>query len=201
VRVAIYARVSTKDKGQDVDNQIRQLEDFCRQRGWVVIDNYVDHETGSTGDRVHFVQLMLDAKRRKFDLVLFWALDRFTRQGALETLQHLQLLTSYGVDYQSFTEQYIDSCGVFRDVVIAIIATIAKQERIRISERTKAGVERARENGAKIGRPAVAADTARIHTLRAQGWSLRAIALELNLSLGTVCRQLKMPFQNGEEKS
>src|SRR5947208_12125755 len=96
-----------------------------------------------------------DASRRKFDVLLFWSLDRFSREGVLETLQHLQRLTSYGVGWKSFTEQYLDSCGVFRDAVLSILATIAKQERIRLSERTVAGLERARKAGRIGGRPRV----------------------------------------------
>jgi DNA invertase Pin-like site-specific DNA recombinase len=72
-------------------------------------------------------------------LVLFWSLDRFSREGVLETLQHLQKLTAYGVGWKSFTEQYLDSCGVFRHAVLSILATIAKQQRNRLSERTIAG--------------------------------------------------------------
>ena len=79
--------------------------------------------------------MMADAAQRQFDVVLFWALDRFTREGALETLQHLNWLGSYGVGFRSFTEPYLDSCGIFKDAVIAILGTIAKQERVRISER------------------------------------------------------------------
>src|SRR5262245_56344429 len=77
------------------------------------------------------------ASRREFDLVLFWSLDRFSREGVLETLQYLRTLTSYGVGWKSFTEQYLDSCGIFRDAVLSILATIAKQERIRLSERNR----------------------------------------------------------------
>src|SRR5262245_53864036 len=72
------------------------------------------------------------ASRHEFDLALFWSLDRFSREGVLETLQYLRTLTSYGVGWKSFTEQYLDSCGIFRDAVLSILATIAKQERIRL---------------------------------------------------------------------
>ena len=76
-------------------------------------------------------------------MVLFWALDRFSREGTLATLQHLQKLSRYGVDWRSYQESYLDSCGPFKDVVISLMATLAKQERLRISERTKAGLQRA----------------------------------------------------------
>jgi len=129
-----------------------------------------------------------DAAQRRFDLVLFWALDRLSREGVLETLQHLNRLTSYGVGFRSFTEPYFDSCGVFKDAVIAIIATVAKQERIRMSERMRAGLARARAEGKRLGRPAKAVDAARIAALRAQGLGYKRIARQLRLSARTVRR-------------
>src|SRR5215469_3544088 len=127
-RIAIYARVSTKDKGQDPENQLRQLGEFTQAQAWTVVNEYVDHVSGKTSDRAHFKKLFQDASRRQFDLVLFWSLDRFSREGALATLKHLELLASYGVDYKSYSEQYLDSCGLFKDAVLSIIATVAKQE-------------------------------------------------------------------------
>ena len=125
-RVAIYARVSTKDKGQEVENQLRQLREFSSSQGWAVYREFVDHETGSTDDRTAFQAMFKGASQCKFDVLLFWALDRLSREGVLETLQHLNRLTSYGVGYRSFTEQYFDSCGIFKDAVIAIIVTVAR---------------------------------------------------------------------------
>jgi DNA invertase Pin-like site-specific DNA recombinase len=87
------------------------------------------------------------ASRREFDCLLFWSLDRLSREGTVETLNHLQRLTGYGVNYRSFTEQYLDSTGVFKEAVIGILAAVAKQERVRLSERTIAGLERARAQG------------------------------------------------------
>lgn len=128
------------------------------------------------------------ASQRKFDLLLFWALDRLSREGVLETLQHLNRLTSYGIGYRSFAEQYFDSCGIFKDAVIAIMATLAKQERIRMSERTKAGLAQARRNGRQIGRPRLTVQSSEIARLRASGLSLRAIGRELGISEGSVRR-------------
>jgi DNA invertase Pin-like site-specific DNA recombinase len=88
-------------------------------------------------------------------LVVFWALDRFSREGVLPTLNHLQRLDSWGVAWRSYTEQYIDSTGIFKEAVIAIMATIAKQENLRRSERILAGLARAKRNGSKLGRPRV----------------------------------------------
>src|SRR4051794_23514088 len=138
--VAIYGRVSTKDKGQETENQLRQLREFCSKQGWTVVNEYVDRASGKHGEREQFQEMFAAASRREFDIVLFWALDRFSREGVFSTLQYLQRLTACGVGYRSFTEQYLDSCGLFKDAVISILATIAKQERIRLSERTIAGL-------------------------------------------------------------
>jgi len=136
MKIAIYARVSTKDKGQDTENQLVQLREFAAKQDWQIVREFVDRETGSKSDRGELQAMFEAASQRKFDLLLFWALDRLSREGVLETLQHLNRLTSYGVGFRSFAEQYFDSCGIFKDAVISILATIAKQERIRLSERT-----------------------------------------------------------------
>jgi DNA invertase Pin-like site-specific DNA recombinase len=184
MKIAIYARVST-DK-QDTLNQVLQLREYADKQGWQIHREYVDYESGSKSDRVEFREMFSDASRRRFDLVLFWALDRLSREGVLETLQHLNRLTSYGIGYKSFTEQYFDSCGVFKDAVIAIMATVAKQERVKRSERTRAGLARVRAAGRVLGRPKLTVTHAEIVRLRAQGLSLRAVGRSLGISEGSV---------------
>lgn len=190
-RIVLYARVSTRDKGQDTRNQLHQLREFAAKQDWEIVHEYIDHVSGKTGDRPQFKAMMKAASMREFDLVLFWSLDRLSREGVLQTLTYLQTLTSYGVGWKSFTEQYLDSCGVFKDAVLSILATIAKQERIRLSERTIAGLERARKAGAAIGRPRVITDRAKVKALRAAGKSLPAIAKQMDLSITTVARICK----------
>jgi DNA invertase Pin-like site-specific DNA recombinase len=151
----------------------------------------VDKATAKHSDREQFQKLFQDAAQRKFDLVLFWSLDRFSREGVLETLHHLERLAAAGVGYRSFTEQYLDSCGIFKDAVLAILAVIAKQERIRLSERTVAGLQRARKQGRIGGRPALVVDRGIIARLDGQGWSVRKIAAEMGISAASVCRILK----------
>jgi len=154
---------------------------------------WTDRESGSTADRTNFQAMFRAASQRKFDVLLFWSIDRLSREGVLETLQHLNRLTSYGVNYRSFTEQYFDSCGIFKDAVISILATIAKQERIRISERVRAGMRNARAMGRRIGRPAQVPLTGQLREEIAEAYqqgegSLKAIAMRLGTSLGTVQR-------------
>ena len=183
MKIAIYARVSTKDKGQETENQLVQLREFAAKHGWTIFREYVDRETGSKSEREEFQAMFADASKRRFDLLLFWSLDRLSREGVFETLQHLNRFTSYGVGYRSFTEQYFDSCGIFKDAVISILATVAKQERVRLSERTKAGLAIARARGKTLGRPkTVKIHSSEIARLRARGISGRAIARELGIS-------------------
>ena len=190
---ALYARVSTRDKGQDSENQLVQLREFASRQGWAIVAEYVDRATGKHSAREQFRQLFRDASQHRFEMVLFWSLDRFSREGVLETLNHLQRLTSYDVGYRSFTEQYLDSCGVFKDAVLSILATVAKQERIRISERVTAGMARAKGAGAVLGRPHVVTDRSRVRQLREAGQSFPAIAREMDLSVSTVARICKGP--------
>ena len=181
-RVVLYGRVSTRDKGQDVENQLVQLRDFCQRQGWNVTAEYVDRASAKTSKRPQFQAMLAAASRREYDLVLFWSLDRFSREGVLETLQHLQQLSGHGVEWRSFTEQYLDSCGMFKDAVLSILATIAKQERLRLSERTIAGLQRARRQGKRLGRRPVKIDSARVTELRDAGHSFTEIAKALRVS-------------------
>ncbi len=189
MQVAIYARVSTGQ--QDTENQLNQLRSFAASQGWSVKREYVDAASGKTGDREQFKSLFKAASRREFELVLFWSLDRFSREGVLATLTHLQNLTHYDVGYRSFTEQYLDSCGAFRDAVISILAVIAKQERVRLSERTIAGLQRARAHGRIGGRPRAVCDPSEIARLTTDGKALVEIARMLRVSKSTVYRILR----------
>jgi len=187
MKIAIYGRVST-DK-QDNENQLLQLREFAKKQNWTIFSEYVDTESGSTSARPEFQRMLKDASQRKFDLVLFWSLDRLSREGVLPTLKHLETLTSYGIGWRSFTEQFFDSCGVFKDAIISIMATLAKQERVKRAERTKAGLARVRAAGRVLGRPKVIqAQPADIARLRAAGHSYRHIGRQLGISLGSVQR-------------
>jgi len=197
MRAALYTRVSTRDKGQDTANQLHQLQDYCHAQGWTIVCEYEDHDSGGKASRAQFQQMLRDAAQRRFDVILFWALDRFSREGALATLQHLDWLSQHAVAFRSFTEPYLDSFGIFKDAVIAILGTIAKQEQVRISERVRAGLERARLEGTKsgksIGRPRAVFARSRVLELRSQGLSWREIAKRSGVSVATVRRACQGP--------
>src|SRR2546428_9798296 len=132
MKVAIYTRVSGKSNRQDAANQSLQLVEYCQRQGWDYIE-YTDRMTGTRADRAEFQRMFEDARLKRFDLVLFWALDRFSREGTLKTLEYLQRLDSYAVAWKSFTERYLDSTGLVRDAVVALLATIVKQGQSRPS--------------------------------------------------------------------
>jgi DNA invertase Pin-like site-specific DNA recombinase len=195
MRTAIYARVSTKDGRQDTENQLRQLRAFAETQGWTVVHEYVDRASGKRGDREQFQKMFTAASKREFDCLLFWSLDRLSREGNVQTLNHLERLTGYGVNYRSFTEQFLDSTGMFKEAVIGILAAVAKQERVRLSEHTIAGLQRAKAQGRVGGRPkaedAEPKLVAKIGRLRSQGRSIRASADEVEKSPNTVLRLLR----------
>ncbi|HET9409788.1 MAG TPA: recombinase family protein [Candidatus Sulfotelmatobacter sp.] len=140
-------------EGQDPLNQLLQLREFARQQGWIVVAEYSDELSAKNGKRPGFQAMWQAAERHSFDCVLFWSLDRLTREGTLATLNYLQRLKDHGIAFKSYTEQYIDSLGIFSDAIIGILGAIAAQERVRLSERTKAGLERVRRQGRRLGRP------------------------------------------------
>lgn len=189
MQVALYARVSIKDKGQSVDNQLPNLRAYAQVCGYTIYKEYTEEESGGTANRGKFKQLFADAHKHRFDMVLFWSLDRFSREGALPTLQHLNLLESYGVGYKSYTEQYLDSTGIFKEAVVSILAIVAKQERVRLSERTKAGLARAKIKGMKHGKPGKSQDQIeQIRRLKGGGISKYAIGKALKISATTMAK-------------
>lgn len=191
---ALYARVSTRDKGQTIENQLRELRAFAERLGYHIYQEYCDQESGGTAERPHFQRLFLDAHQRRFDVVLFWSLDRFSREGVTETLNHLQRITAAGVQFKSFTEQYLDSTGMFREAIIGFLAAIAKQERVRFSERIKAG--QARSSKAP-GRPALVDEVVvELRRLRGQGLSFKKIQALTGVPVATMHKYLvEVPTQ------
>jgi len=151
MKVGIYARVST-DK-QELENQLLQLREYCKKLEYSIYQEYTDIISGKETKRTGFDNLFKDAHKRKFDLVLFWDISRFSRAGTLYTLQKLKELDNLNIKWHSYNDSFISSMGQFKDVVLSILSTVARIEREKISERTKAGLERAKQYGKFAGRP------------------------------------------------
>ena len=197
MRVAIYARVSTDDKGQDPENQLRELRAWCINSGHMISREYVEHDNGRKGadKRKQFAALFNDAAKRKFDCVLFWALDRFSREGMAQTIAHLQRLVSYGVAFHSYTEPHLATDNeLVRNILLALLSSLAKLEAQKISERTKAGMARAKANGIKIGRPKLGVEIRQKIAQRAKkGETPYAIAKALGIDRHTAAKYAQLP--------
>src|SRR5947208_3474894 len=154
-RVAVYARVSTANHGQDPELQLRETREYAASRGWVIAKEYTDVASGSKDSRPALNELMADARRRKFDAVVVWKLDRFGR-SLRHLVNALAELESNGVAFVSLRDN-LDLSTPSGRLMFQIIGAMAEFERALIQERVKAGLCHARSKG-KIGRPRVAVD-------------------------------------------
>lgn len=152
MRVCIYSRVS--GVGQSTQNQTMVLTDWASQRGYEVVKIYTEEESAwKAGHQRQLAQLKADAARRRFDVVLVWALDRLSREGALAILSLVNTLQTYGVRIISYQEGWSEAPGELAEVLYSIAGWVARMESQRRSERTKAGLARVKAQGKRLGRP------------------------------------------------
>ncbi len=184
-RVAIYARVSTLD--QSTGSQLLDLRKYVSARGWQIYREFVDEGISGTKDsRPALDQLMDDAKKRRFDIVLVWRFDRFAR-STRHLINALEDFKNLSIDFVSYQEN-IDTSSPLGSAIFTIISAVAQLERDIIASRVRAGLRRARENGKKLGRPRVAVDATRIALLRSQGRSWAEISELMEIGKGTAQR-------------
>jgi len=188
-RVAIYVRVSTKD--QSVGMQLNDLERYSKERGLNIFKVYEDNGVSGTKEtRPALGQLMDDARKRKFDIVLVWRFDRFAR-STKHLVNALYEFRNLGIDFISYQEN-IDTSSPLGEAIFTIISAMSKLERDIIAERVKGGLRKARANGITLGRPNSVIDMDKLIKYKEQGMSIREIAKELGLSRGKVERTLKL---------
>src|ERR1022692_4962296 len=183
MRVAIYARVSTKD--QSCALQVRDLKAYCAARKFTIFREYIDEgESGAKNSRPELNNLMADARKRKFDTILVWRFDRFAR-STKHLLLALEEFRSLGIQFISYQEN-IDTTSPLGQALFTIVSAVAQLERDLIRERVNAGIRNARACGKQLGRPRVKANLEEILRLRSQGASIRQIADRLGIGYGTV---------------
>jgi DNA invertase Pin-like site-specific DNA recombinase len=201
MKVAIYARVSTSNNGQDPTMQTRELQEYCDRRGWTVAGEYVDVGISGTKERrPELDRLMADAHRRRFDAVVVWKFDRFARSVS-HLLLALETFKAQGIEFVSFSEQ-LDTSTPAGKLVFTVLGAVAELERSLIVERVKAGLRNARAKGKTLGRPTKLVDRRQIAELRAQGRSWRKIARRLGISARTARRAgQNPPAQNAPLRS
>jgi DNA invertase Pin-like site-specific DNA recombinase len=189
-RVAVYARISTKNNGQDPETQLLAIREFAGHRGFVVIGEYVDVGISGLKDRrPELDRLMVDARHRRFDAILVARFDRFARSTrhlvlALEEFQAL------GIDFISLNES-VDTSTPMGKMIFTVIGAVAELERSLIRERVVMGLNRARKQGTQLGRPRVYVNADRVAELRAQKRSWAEIAATLRISRGAAQRAAK----------
>jgi DNA invertase Pin-like site-specific DNA recombinase len=189
MRVGVYGRVSTADKGQDPEMQLRELREYCERRGWEIGGEFVDiGVSGSKNSRPQLNKLMAGAKQRKFDAVLVWKLDRFGR-----SLKHLVSalgeFEALGIAFISLRDSF-DLTTPSGRLMFNMVASFAEFERDIIRERVKAGIAHRRAKGLRVGRKPVIVDPARLQALRSEGRTIREIAAALGVSRSLVHKTL-----------
>ncbi len=187
-RVGLYMRVSTKE--QSCEMQLSDLERYSKERGFKIFKVYKDNGVSGTKDtRLGLGQLMDDAKKKKFDIVLVWRFDRFAR-STKHLVSALYEFRNLNIDFISYQEN-IDTSSPLGEAIFTIISAMAKLERDIIAERVKGGLRKAKANGKCLGRPKSEVDTDKIVEYRKQKKSIRQIASEMNLSNNLVFRTLQ----------
>ena len=186
-RAALYMRVSSLD--QHPETQLFDLRQMASQRGYEIVQEYTDRISGAKAKRPGLDQMMVDARRGKFDVVLVWASDRIAR-SVRHFLEVLDELNRFNIEFVSFREQ-IDTGGPLGRAIVVIIGAIAELERSLIVERVRAGMRRARLEGTHVGRNPLTLDNEAIRQERCQGRSLRQIAKGHCISTATVQRVLR----------
>jgi DNA invertase Pin-like site-specific DNA recombinase len=187
-RAALYVRVSSLD--QHPETQLHDLRQFAAQRGFQIVQEYVDHGfCGTRARRPELDQMMEDARRHKFDVLMVWACDRLAR-STKHLLQTLDELSGFGIQFLSQREA-IDTEGPLGRAIIVIVSAMAELERCIIIERVKAGMRRARLEGRRIGRQPLQVNRAALLRDRERGLSLNQLAKTHGISKASVCRVLR----------
>ena len=183
-QVAIYARVSTLDKGQDPETQLLALRAYAARRGFMPAGEYVDYASGTRDDRPQYQALLAAARKRHIDVVLVWRYDRFAR-STQALVQALKEFHSLGVDFISYQEN-IDTTTPQGEMIFTVLASLAQFESALMSDRVKAGMARARAQGKRISRaPIPRGVQVRIADLYRQEVSIHQISRKLGIGYGT----------------
>lgn len=184
---ALYMRVSTGD--QSAQNQLPELQAYAKMKGWTIAGVYTDEGiSGKARSRPAFDSMMRDARKRKFDVLVCWKLDRVGRSVS-HLYQTVEELRGLGIEFAA-TTQGVDTSTSTGKMIFGMLAVIAEFELDLISERTKIGVQVARTNGKTLGRPVTFIDAEKLTGMRARGLSKRRMARELNVPLTTLRRRL-----------
>ena len=208
MEVAIYGRVSTSDKDQNLETQLLPLREFAEKQGWTIYREYCDQVSATDlPHRFAWQQLMKDASRKKFDLLLLWRMDRAFR-SVIDAANTLERFKGWKVGLRSYSEPWLDTTSPFGEALYYITVAYAQLERGILRERDKAVMERARKQGIPIGRPKVTDKRGFkrrfgvvLEALQGEKISRGQAARELGIGYATLKRLLDSGYPNIEEET
>lgn len=192
----LWLRTSTDNRGQDPKLQRADLEHVCQQRDWNIVKVYeVEESAFGKKPREQFQTMLEDARKGKFQVLVVWSMDRFSREGEWSVSRIMASLQDWHVTFYSYNEPFLDTSGPFAGFLIPLFAWLARQESLRKGRAVKLGMEKAKAKGAHIGRPKVTSRkgfeqnyTGILEKLEAGDISRRQAARELKIGYATLKR-------------
>ncbi len=203
-QTALYLRVSTRE--QTTENQERELRAWADRLGLKIVRVYADTASGARGDRAALAAVLAGAHRRDFDVLLIWSLDRLSREGIGSMTRYMDQLRAAGIQVMSHQETWVDTASPVWDLLVAVFAWVAQQERQRIGERVRAGQARARAQGIHLGRRPRVVDLEELRQRRVAGQGWRRIARAMKAPTSTLrrkweeCQKSSSALRHGESR-
>jgi DNA invertase Pin-like site-specific DNA recombinase len=209
MKVALYSRVSKEEVSsdgtlQDPENQLIPMRKYCEAMGWEISAEFIDRASGGDSNRPDFQRMMGRVRQKHFDIIVIWSLDRFSREGITNTLSYIEQLKSYNTGLVSLQESWLNTTqkGV-AELLLAIFSWVAGEEKRKISERTKAALQKLKDKGQKLGRPN-SLNSLFIETRRAEIWDkykkgkrVSTLAKEYGISSYTIKRLINAGKKKG----
>lgn len=201
MKAAIYHRPEKDATSEQMDKQLHELAEYCKSRNFEIFQYYKEMGEGDGRQRPVFTQLMKDANRKKFDIVLVWSFRNFRRFSGVKDIKYILHLKELGIRFISYQETFFDTSSNYSEVLSPILEWLSNEETKTISERTKAGIEKAKKQGITIGRPKTQVDMQKMLEMKKQGKSLREISGAVGVSKETARRILNNNADQKEGKN
>lgn len=198
MKAAIYHHAEKGTSSEETAKQLKELEEFCKTRDFEIVQRYDEPSDGDGRQRPMFIQMIKDANRRKFDMVVVWSFKNFRRYVGVKDIKYILHLRSKGILFVSYREPFFDTSSSQSAILMPMLEWLAEDEARSTSARTKAGIEKAKRQGIAIGRPKVDMNVQKVLELREKGATLQEIAESLGTSKETVRRTLMRAKPEGE---
>lgn len=196
MRAVIYHHTDKTTLEEEAENQINELKEFCKIRGFDLINVYNEKTEQDGRKRPLFLKMINEAHKNKFDIIIVWSFNNFRRFSGIRDVKYINDLLKKGIFFVSYREPFLDTLSRNSQIIMQFLDWIASEEEKTIKDRTKAGLERARKQGKKLGRPKIKIDAQKVLDLRKEGKTLFEIASILGTSKETIRRTI-LAAENG----